>query len=60
MIIIATSCLLITSITLSSSCKEDEMINDNNDNEDKNDNDLLTLLGVNNVLVEDIEASSKL
>ena len=43
-----------------SSSKEDEMTNDNKDNKDRNEDDLSTLLGVNNILVEDIEADSVL
>ena len=40
--------------------KEDEMTNNSKDNKDKNDDNFSTLLGVNNVLVEDDEAASLL
>ena len=43
-----------------SSSKKDEMTNDNKDNDDKNYNDSLILLGENNDLLEDIEAASVL
>ena len=40
--------------------KEDEMTNDNKDKEDKNEDDFSTMLGVNNVFVENIKAASVL